>query len=209
MNASRAEAISFGEELLGLACDATGRDACQRAVDAVPRAIGCIDILINNAGITHPVKTMEIDPTSWSAIIDVNLREVLYPSQSVIPHMRQRENGVDRLHVVGLCAAWRRSFRRAALRGGQSRRARFGQSHGARTQFRRLPRQLRRVGRIQTDITSVKLTEATKTEIIKGIPLSGLGEAREIANIALLLASDLSAYGAGAVIGINEGMLVH
>ena len=60
-----------------------------------------------------------------------------------------------------------------------------------------------------TDITGGKLTPEMKAEIIKGIPLSRLGEAKDVANIYLFLASDLSAYVTGAVIDVNGGMLIH
>ena len=56
-------------------------------------AFGQVDILINNAGITQPVKTMEITPEDWQRIIDVNLTGVLYLSQAFIPHMRARKQG--------------------------------------------------------------------------------------------------------------------
>ncbi|HRX35802.1 MAG TPA: SDR family oxidoreductase, partial [Aestuariivirga sp.] len=46
-------------------------------------------------------------------------------------------------------------------------------------------------------------------DIIKGIPLGRLGEATDVANIYLFLASDLSAYVTRAVIDVNGGMLIH
>jgi len=64
-------------------------------------------------------------------------------------------------------------------------------------------------GLIQTDITGGKLTDQMRVDIIKGIPLSRLGEASDVANIYLFLASDLSAYVTGAVIDVNGGMLIH
>ena len=63
-------------------------------------------------------------------------------------------------------------------------------------------------GLIQTDITGGKLTDQMRVDIIKGIPLSRLGEASDVANIYLFLASDLSAYVTGAVIDVNGGMAV-
>ena len=64
-------------------------------------------------------------------------------------------------------------------------------------------------GLIQTDITGDKLTPEMKADIIKGIPLGRLGEARDVASAFLFLASDLSAYVTGAVIDVNGGMLIH
>jgi NAD(P)-dependent dehydrogenase (short-subunit alcohol dehydrogenase family) len=64
-------------------------------------------------------------------------------------------------------------------------------------------------GLIQTDITGGKLSEEMRSDIIRGIPLNRLGEARDVASIYLFLASDLSAYVTGAVIDVNGGMLIH
>jgi len=64
-------------------------------------------------------------------------------------------------------------------------------------------------GLIQTDITGGKLTDAMRAEITKGIPLSRLGDASDVAGCFLFLASDLSAYVTGAVIDVNGGMLIH
>lgn len=64
-------------------------------------------------------------------------------------------------------------------------------------------------GLIQTDITGGKLTEDMRADIIKGIPLSRLGEARDVAGAYLFLASDLASYITGAVIDVNGGILIH
>lgn len=64
-------------------------------------------------------------------------------------------------------------------------------------------------GLIQTDITGDKLTDDTRREILKGIPLGRLGDARDVAGAFLFLASDLSSYITGAVIDVNGGMLIH
>jgi NAD(P)-dependent dehydrogenase (short-subunit alcohol dehydrogenase family) len=48
-----------------------------------------------------------------------------------------------------------------------------------------------------------------RADILKGIPLNRLGDAEDVANIYLFLASDLSSYVTGAVIDVNGGMLIH
>ena len=91
--AAEAAAQGLGSDHLGLVCDVTDPTACKRsAAEAIDR-FGKIDVLINNAGITQPVKFMEIDQASWRRIIDVNLTGVLNLSQAVVPHMRERKSG--------------------------------------------------------------------------------------------------------------------
>ena len=64
-------------------------------------------------------------------------------------------------------------------------------------------------GLIQTDITGDKLTPEMKTEVLKGIPLNRLGNAVDVANVCLFLASDLSSYLTGVTLDVNGGMLIH
>jgi len=82
-----------GKPHLGLACNVADQDSCAKAVEAVIAAFGQIDVLINNAGVTQPVKLLEITASDWDRIQDVNLNGVLFLSQAVIPHMRRRKTG--------------------------------------------------------------------------------------------------------------------
>ncbi|MFZ4805820.1 MAG: SDR family NAD(P)-dependent oxidoreductase [Hyphomicrobiaceae bacterium] len=202
-------AASLGAGHIGLQCDVTDRDACQKAVEASIAALGHIDILLNNAGITQPVKTMEIDPQSWERILDVNLRGVLYLSQATIPHMRSRKSGSI------ACMSSVSAQRGGGIFGGPHySAAKAGVLGLAKAMARELGPDGIRVncgtpGLIQTDITGGKLTDQMKTEIIAGIPLGRLGDAIDVARVYLFLASDLSAYVTGAVIDVNGGMLIH
>ncbi len=208
-DASRAASASLGEGHLGLACNVTDDAACRHAVDAVLSAFGAIDVLVNNAGITQPVKLMDIDAKGWDAILDVNLRGTLLLSQAVVPHMRERRRGSI------ACMSSVSAQRGGGIFGGPHySAAKAGVMGLAKAMARELGPDGIRVnsvtpGLIQTDITGDKLTPEMKADIIKGIPLGRLGEAKDVASAFLFLASDLSAYITGAVIDVNGGMLIH
>lgn len=202
-------AASIGPEHIGVACNVADRDACQKAVDAVVAALGKVDVLINNAGITQPVKTLEIDPASWDRILDVNLRGVLYLSQAAIPYMKQQGGGS--IACMSSVSAQRGG---GILGGPHYSAAKAGVLGLAKAMAREFGPDNIRVncvtpGLIQTDITSGKLSEQQKAEIAASVPLNRLGAAREIAGAYLFLASDLAGYITGAVIDVNGGMLIH
>src|ERR1700709_402574 len=80
-------ARDLGEEHLGLACDVTDKEACIAAAKTVIEKYGRVDGLINNAGITQPLKTMDIEADNFDAGININHRGPRNMSQAVIPHI--------------------------------------------------------------------------------------------------------------------------
>ena len=78
-------AAQLGAGHLGLVADVTDKASCEAAVQAALQAFGRIDTLVNNAGITQPVKTLEITGSDYDRILDVSLRGTLYMSQAVLP----------------------------------------------------------------------------------------------------------------------------
>ena len=202
-------ARDIGAGHLGLACNVTDKAACQAAADEAIARFGRIDVLVNNAGITQPLKIMEIGPENYDAVTDVNLRGTLYMSQAVIPTMRAQQSGsivcmssVSAQRGGGIFGGPHYSAAKAGVLGLQKAMARELGPDNIRVNSVT-------PGLIQTDITGGKLTPELKIEIAKGIPLARLGVADDVAKACLFLASDLSAYITGAVIDVNGGMLIH
>jgi NAD(P)-dependent dehydrogenase (short-subunit alcohol dehydrogenase family) len=207
--AAQNAATELGTQHRGFACDVTDPAACMEVASEVLGAFGQVDVLVNNAGITQPVKIMDITPADLQRIMDVNLSGVLYLSQAFIPHMRERKQGSI------ACMSSVSAQRGGGIFGGPHySAAKAGVLGLAKAMARELGPDGIRVncvtpGLIQTDITGGKLTDEMRQEILKGIPLGRLGNAEDVAGIYLFLASDLSAYVTGAVIDVNGGMLIH
>ena len=202
-------AAEIGDGHLGLACDVTRRPECDAAVAAVEDAFGQIDVLVNNAGITQPLKMMEIGPDDYDAVLDANLRGTLNMSQAVIPHMRGRGAG----SVVNMSSV-------SAQRGGGV----FGGPHysAAKAGILGLTRAMARElapdgirvnaicpGFIDTDITAGRITDEMREQIRSAIPMGRVGEASDVAGCALFLACDLSAYVTGSEVDVNGGSHIH
>ncbi|MCG5074137.1 SDR family NAD(P)-dependent oxidoreductase [Paraburkholderia tagetis] len=206
---AQAAAADLGAGHLGLACDVTDKAACVEAARATLEHFGRIDGLINNAGITQPVRTLEISGKDFDAIVDVNLRGTLYMSQAVIPVMKDQSGG----SIV--CMSSVSAQRGGGIFGGPHySAAKAGVLGLAKAMAREFgPNRIRvnsiTPGLIQTDITGDKLTPEMRADIIKGIPLSRLGDAADVANACLFLVSDLSSYLTGVTLDVNGGMLIH
>jgi NAD(P)-dependent dehydrogenase (short-subunit alcohol dehydrogenase family) len=206
---AKAAAADLGAGHLGLACDVTDKAACVRAAKAALERYGRIDGLVNNAGITQPVRTLDISAEGFDAIVDVNLRGTLYMSQAVLPAMKEQKSG----SIV--CMSSVSAQRGGGIFGGPHySAAKAGVLGLARAMAREFGPDSIRVnsitpGLIQTDITGDKLTPEMRTDIIKGIPLGRLGDAADVANACLFLVSDLSTYLPGITLDVNGGMLIH
>lgn len=206
---AQAAAGELGPRHLGLACNVTDKAACERAALAVVEQYGRIDGLVNNAGITQPLRTLDIQSANFDAVVDVNLRGTLYMSQAVLPQMKEQKGG----SIV--CMSSVSAQRGGGIFGGPHySAAKAGVLGLARAMAREFGADSIRVnsitpGLIQTDITGDKLTAEMRADIIKGIPLGRLGDAGDVANACLFLLSDLSAYLTGITLDVNGGMLIH
>ena len=208
-DAAAAAAADIGNAHRGYACDVTNREQCFATIEAILRDFGKIDALVNNAGITQPLKLMEIEPENYDAVLDVSLRGTLNMSQAVVPHFRSRGQG----SIV--CMSSVSAQRGGGLFGGPHySAAKAGILGLAKAMARELAPEGIRVnsiapGMINTDITAGKLPQETWDKIISEIPLRRLGEAEDVAKACLFLASELSSFITGAVIDVNGGILIH
>lgn len=178
-------------------------------MEQVVAKYGRVDVLVNNAGITQPIKLMDIKRENYDAVLDVSLRGTLLMSQAVIPLMRTQKSG----SIV--CISSVSAQRGGGIFGGPHySAAKAGVLGLARAMARELGPDNVRVncitpGLIQTDITAGKLTDEMTANILAGIPMNRLGDAVDIARAALFLGSDLSSYSTGITTDVNGGMLIH
>jgi NAD(P)-dependent dehydrogenase (short-subunit alcohol dehydrogenase family) len=207
--AAASAAAELGNEHRGYACDITDKSACEGSVEKVVAEFGRLDVLVNNAGITQPIKFLGIEPRNYDAVLDVNLRGTLYMSQAVIPQMQKQRSG----SIV--CMSSVSAQRGGGIFGGPHySAAKAGVLGLAKAMAREFGPDNIRVnsvtpGLIQTDITGDKLTGELRAKILEGIPMNRLGDAEDVARACLFLASDLASYTTGAVIDVNGGMLIH
>lgn len=79
--AARDAAAALGEGHLGLAANVADESQVKQAVAKIIEHFGRIDVLVNNAGITQPIKTLDIRPGDYDKVLDVSLRGTLLMSQ--------------------------------------------------------------------------------------------------------------------------------
>ncbi|PQJ68886.1 SDR family NAD(P)-dependent oxidoreductase [Polaribacter butkevichii] len=88
------EELSKLTEVTTLQFDVSDRTSVETAINSLPENFKKIDILINNAGNAHGLSSIQdgsID--DWDAMIDINVKGLLYVSKAIIPQMTDRNNG--------------------------------------------------------------------------------------------------------------------
>jgi NADP-dependent 3-hydroxy acid dehydrogenase YdfG len=93
------QALSKYTNVQTLNFDVRDKDAVFNAIDSLPTDFKQIDILINNAGNAHgldPIETGDLD--DWDAMLDINVKGLLYVSKAVIPIMTERNSG----HIINI-----------------------------------------------------------------------------------------------------------
>ncbi len=202
-------AARLGAEHLGVVADVTNKSSCEQAAKAILAKFGRIDILLNNAGITQPRKTLDITEADYDAVLDVSLRGTLLASQAVLPAMLAQKSGsiicissVSAQRGGGILGGPHYSAAKAGVLGLARAMAREYGGNGIRVNCLT-------PGLIATDINKGKIPESRKAGILEQIPLARIGDPDDVAGCVVFLASDLSGYCTGITLDVNGGMLIH
>lgn len=213
MDLSQADPVKaaalIGPEHMGVVGNVVKKDEVNDAVAQVMARYGRLDILMNNAGITQPRKTVDISESDYDAVLDVSLRGMLLVSQAVIPVMQKQKSGS--IISVSSVSAQRGG---GILGGPHYSAAKAGVLGLTRAMARELGPDNIRVnaitpGLISTDISKGKLSDEQKATICQQIPMARLGVADDVAGTVVFLASDLASYCTGITLDVNGGMLIH
>jgi len=166
---------------------------------------GKVDILVNNAGITRDNLLMRMSEEDWDRVVEVNLKSV-YNTCRVLcrPMMKARAGSIINItSVIGLTGnAGQVNY--AASKSGMIG---FTKSLAKELASRGIRANCIAPGYIETQMTDV-LAPQIKEQILTKVPLSRIGQPRDVAHAALYLASDLSNYVTGQVIAVDGGMVM-
>jgi 3-oxoacyl-[acyl-carrier protein] reductase len=166
-------------------------------------ALGRVDILVNNAGITRDNLLMRMSEEEFDAVLRVNLKGTWLMTKTVSRQMMKQRYGrvINLSSVVGMMGNAGQSNYAAAKAGIIG----FTKSMARELAPRNITVNAIAPGFIRTAMTA-GLPEAVQKGFLGQIPLGRFAEPREVAELALFLASDAASYITGQVIGINGGM---
>ncbi len=198
------ELAEFGIKAKGYRSDASDFAAAEQLVNDVVADFGALDILVNNAGITKDNLLMRMNEQMWDDVINVNLKSCFNTVKAATRTFMKQKSGsiINLTSVVGIkgnAGQANYSASKAGIIG-------FTKSVALELGSRNIRSNAIAPGFIETEMTDV-LDPKTVQSWRDAIPLKRGGNPGDVANCAVFLASDMSAYISGQVIQVDGGML--
>jgi 3-oxoacyl-[acyl-carrier protein] reductase len=198
------ELSAFGIKAKGYKVNAAKYTDTEKFVDDVEKEFQTIDVVVNNAGITRDNLLMRMSEEQWDEVIETNLKSVFNMTKAVQKTLLKKRSGsiINMSSVVGVKGNAGQSNYSASKAGILG----FTKSIALEIGSRNIRCNAIAPGFIETEMTAV-LDENVVQGWRNAIPLKRGGTGEDVANLALFLASDLSAYITGQVINVDGGML--
>lgn len=188
---------------VGKMLNVTDTDSIDTNLKEITAEFGAITVLVNNAGITRDNLMLRMKEEEWSDIMSTNLTSVYRLSKACLKGMMKARQGriISISSVVGATGNAGQANYAAAKAGVVG----FSKSLAQEIGSRGITVNVVAPGFIDTDMTR-ELPEEQRKQLMSNIPLGKLGEAEDIANAVLFLASDMGAYISGETLHVNGGM---
>jgi 3-oxoacyl-[acyl-carrier protein] reductase len=202
-SALEALATELGERTHVIAANLSNRDDVEALVPKAEAAMGGLDVLVNNAGITRDGLFMRMKDEDWDQVIEVNLTSAFRLSRAAVRGMMKRRFGriIGITSVVGVTGNAGQGNYAAAKAGMIGMTKALAQEVATRG----ITANCVAPGFIETAMTDV-LNDKQREGVLGTVPMGRLGTADETAAACVFLASREAAYITGQTIHVNGGM---
>jgi NAD(P)-dependent dehydrogenase (short-subunit alcohol dehydrogenase family) len=202
-----AEIRGAGRRALALAVDAAKKADLERALAAILKELGRIDILINAAGVNSGTPFFEIGEDEWQRLIDIDLKSVFLACQVFGKAMVEAGNGGSIINISSVSSGppLSKVFTYAVAKGGVNQVTQFCAREFAPHRVRVnaiVP------GFFPAEQNRKLLTPERTAQIMTHTPMNRFGEAQELVGVAIFLASEkASSFVTGSLIRVDGGFL--
>ena len=201
------EITAAGGKAFATRLDVSDEQSVTAAVAAVEKALGPIDILVNNSGIGIAKPALEQTSADWDAVINVNLRGVFLMANEVGRRMRDRKQGGSIINIASILGERQGG---AVLPYAVSKAGVIQLTKSLALEVARYNIRVNAIapGYIETDMNSDFFQTDAGAALIKRIPQRRIGSDSDLDGALLLLASNASLFMTGSVLAVDGGHLV-
>jgi 3-oxoacyl-[acyl-carrier protein] reductase len=193
----------FSERVHVLPADLSDPAAAPALIAAAEAAMGSVEILVNNAGLTKDGLAMRMSDADWARVLDVDLGAPFRLSRAALKFMMRRKSG--RIINIGSIVGATGNPGQANYCAAKAGLVGLTKSLAQEIASRNITVNLIAPGFIATPMTDA-LNEAQKSALAEKIPLGRLGTPADIAAAVVYLASNEAAWITGTTLHINGGM---
>jgi NAD(P)-dependent dehydrogenase (short-subunit alcohol dehydrogenase family) len=196
-----------GGRAIAVAADVLERPAMRRAFDQVEAAFGPVTILVNNAGVAHSGRAVELPEAEWRRVIGTNLDAVFFWAQEAARRMLAAEKRgaiVNVASILGIGVA-KGVIAYAAAKAGLIQVTR---ALALELAFRGIRVNAVAPGWFVTEMNREFLTGPEGAAMTRDIPAGRFGQEGDLDGALLLLVSDAGAYIVGATLVVDGGQVV-
>ncbi|MGH8977987.1 MAG: SDR family NAD(P)-dependent oxidoreductase [Acidimicrobiia bacterium] len=197
-----------GGRAIALHVDVSRRTDCDAMVAATLAELGGLDVLYNNAAIQMSGRLVDCTEEQWDATIATNLNATFWSMRAALPHMLASGGGsiISTASTLGLIGSEGYAAYGAAKAGLIALTRQVAVEHGPAIRANVIAPGSIDTPRFRRVTDAIDDTDHFLEMLTSRVPLRRLGTAEEVAEIALFLASDASAYISGAVIPCDGGL---
>jgi 3-oxoacyl-[acyl-carrier protein] reductase len=207
LGALRDRIVAGGGRAIAVEADVLDAEAMARAFDQAEKAFGTVTILVNNAGIAHATRAVDITAEEWRRILSVDLDSVFFWAQEAAKRMLaagKKGAIINIASVAGLGV----SKGIAAYATAKAGVVQLTKALGLELAFKGIRVNAIAPGWFVTDINREFLLSEAGAALKREIPMGRFGEQGDLDGTLLLLASDAGRYMAGTTIVVDGGQIV-
>jgi NAD(P)-dependent dehydrogenase (short-subunit alcohol dehydrogenase family) len=206
VRSAAAEVVGLGRRSLTQTCDVNDRGSIERLLQAVCKEFGSVQILVNCAGRTKKMATLDFPEAEWDAILETNLKGTLRACQVFGRHMI--EKGYGRIINIGSLSSFVGLYEVAAYGASKSGVASLTKTLAVEWAKSGVCVNAIVPGVLRTDLNASLLdgTERGK-EFLLRTPMKRFGKTEELAGAAVFLASDAASFVTGHLLVVDGGIM--